>query len=556
MHPHWPVLVLLLAAQAVPLTAAQPVRARRAMVVTREDHATRAGVAVLRSGGNAIDAAVAVAFALAVTHPSAGNLGGGGFLLARFPDGRTTFLDFREKAPAKASHDMYLDAAGRPTRDSLAGWRASGVPGTVRGLELAHKRYGRTPWPALLKPAIALATTGFPVPYSLAAALRTNKNLALFPESRRVFQRDGRFREAGETLVHPELARTLERIARHGAADFYEGETARRLDQEMRANGGLITLDDLRNYRAVERQPLQGTYRDYTIVTAPPPSSGGVVLLETLGILEGSGYEKTGAGSAASIHHAAEAMRRAYADRSQFLGDPDFVQVPVARLLGKPHIAGWRASIDLEHATPSDRILPGGADLPPSEHTTHFSIADAEGTLVAVTYTLNDSYGSGVTVPGLGFLLNNEMDDFAAKPGTPNLFGLIQGEANSIQPGKRPLSCMTPTIVLREGKPVLVLGSPGGARIINSVLEVILNVVDFGMNIQDAVNYPRFHHQWKPDRIEVEWNLSPDTLRLLEARGHAIRKMKTFCEIGAIAIRDGWLEGAPDPRVEATAEGY
>ena len=526
------------------------------MVVTREGHATRAGIAVLRSGGNAIDAAVAVAFTLAVTHPSAGNLGGGGFLLARLPDGRSTFIDFREKAPAKAGHDMYLGAGGRAAAAGLVGWRAVGVPGTVRGLELAHRRYGRKPWAELLQPAIRLAKSGFPVPFSLARALRTNKNLPKFAESRRIFLHNGYYVEPGDTLVQPELAGTLERIARLGAADFYEGETARRLARAMSENGGLITIDDLRNYRAVERKPLEGSYRDYTILTSPPPSSGGVVLLETLGILENSDYQKSGAGSAAAIHYVAEAMRRAYADRSEFLGDPDFVQVPVAHLLGKAHIAGWRASMDPDHATPSDRILPGAATPVAAANTTHFSIADAEGTLVALTYTINENFGSGVTAPGLGFLLNDEMDDFAAKPGLPNNFGLVQGEANAIQPGKRPLSCMTPTIVLRGNRPVLVLGSPGGARIINSVLEVMLNVLDFGMNVQDAVNFPRFHHQWKPDQLEVEWNLSPDTIALLQARGHHVKQTKPFCEVAAIAFDNGWLEGAPDPRVEATAEGY
>lgn len=526
------------------------------MVVTREDHATRAGVAVLRSGGNAIDAAVAVAFTLAVTHPTAGNLGGGGFLLARFPDGRSTFIDFREKAPAKATHDMYLDAAGQVTADSRTGWRAAGVPGTVRGLELAHRRYGRKPWAELLQPAIRLAKSGFPIPYSLAVALRTNPKLAKFAGSRQIFLHDGHYLEPGDTLVQADLARTLERIARQGAGEFYEGETARRLARAMSENGGLITLADLHSYRALERQPLEGAYRGYKILTAPLPSSGGVVMLETLGMLEDSGYQKSGAGSAAAIHYAAEAMRRAYADRSEFLGDPDFVRAPVARLLSREHIEQWRSTIDPERATPSSRILPGAAVPAGGANTTHFSIADAEGTLVSLTYTINENFGSGVTVPGLGFLLNDEMDDFAARPGTPNGFGLVQGEANAIQPGKRPLSCMTPTIVLRDDRPVLVLGSPGGSRIINAVVEVMLNVLDFGMNVQDAVNFPRFHHQWKPDQLEVEAGISPDTIRLLEQRGHRVKVVPPFCEIAAIAFDDGWLEGAPDVRVEATARGY
>lgn len=556
MHLHWPALALAAAAQAVLLIAAQPVRARRAMVVTREDHASRAGAAVLRSGGNAIDAAVAVAFTLAVTHPAAGNLGGGGFLLARFPDGRSTFIDFREKAPAKATREMYLDRAGRLTADSRIGWRSAGVPGTVRGLALAHRRYGRKQWAGLLQPAIRLARSGFPIPYSLAMALRGNAKLAKFADSRRIFLHGGHYLEPGDTLVQTDLARTLERIARQGAAGFYEGETARRLAEAMSENGGLITLADLSGYRAVERKALEGTYRGYTILTAPPPSSGGVVMLETLGMLEDSGYQKSGAGSAGAIHHAVEAMRRAYADRSEYLGDPDFVEVPVARLLSREHIARWRSTIDPERATPSNRIFPGAAMPAGGANTTHFSIADAEGTLVSLTYTINESFGSGVTAPGLGFLLNDEMDDFAARPGTPNGYGLVQGEANAIQPGKRPLSCMTPTIVLRGDRPVLVLGSPGGARIINSVVEVMLNVLDFGMNVQDAVNFPRFHHQWKPDQLEVEPGISPDTIRLLGQRGHHVKVVPPFCEIAAIAFDDGWLEGAPDVRVEASAEGY
>ncbi len=550
------VRLILAAATAAGLWARQPVRARHAMVVTREPHATDVGVAVLRSGGNAVDAAVAVGFALAVTHPAAGNLGGGGFMLIRLADGRATFLDFRERAPARAGRDMYLGPDGRPTRDSIEGWRAAAVPGTVRGLEYAARRYGRKPWAELVAPAIRLAREGFPVSWGLAQSLRASKLLARFPESRRIFQRDGRYYEPDERLVQPELADTLERIARGGAAEFYEGETARRLAAAMRAQGGLITLEDLKAYAVAERQPLRGRYRGYEILTAPPPSSGGVGLLQMLGVLEGTGFEKHGAGSAAAIHWMAEAMRRYFADRSEYLGDPDFVRVPVSGLLDARYLAKLRASIDPERATPSAAVRPGNPAAYESTETTHYSIVDPEGNVVAVTYTLNGGYGCGVTVPGLGFLLNNEMDDFAAKPGTPNFYGLVQGEANAIAPGKRPLSSMTPTLLLREGKPYLVAGSPGGPRIITTVLQVIVNLVDFGLNVQEAVDQPRFHHQWLPDRLYMEPGFSPDTTALLRSRGFLVETVRSMGEAAAVRIEGGRLEGAADSRVEGKAAGF
>jgi len=544
-------------AAIVPVWAAQPVHARHAMVVTVEQHATDAGVAVLESGGNAVDAAVAVGFALAVTHPSAGNIGGGGFMLVRLADGRTTFLDFRERAPEKASRNMYLDASGKPTQDSVVGYRAAGVPGSVRGFEYASKKYGRKPWADVVAPAIELAEKGFPVSYGLARSLDGSaERLGRFPESKRVFLRDGRPYEFGETFLQPELARTLERIRREGARDFYEGETAHLLAADMEKHGGLITLADLKNYSVAERQPLTGAYRGYNIITSPPPSSGGAGILQMLGVLEGSGYEKSGAGSAAELHYLAETMRRYFADRAVAMGDPDFVKVPLANLLAPAYIAQLRQSIDPEHATPSSQIhsaLPAPAE---STETTHYSIVDADGNAVAVTYTLNFGYGDGVTVPGLGFLLNDEMDDFAAKPGTPNGFGLVQGEANAIQPNKRPLSSMTPTIVTRDGKLSLVVGTPGGPTIINTVLEVMVNVMDFGMNIQDAVDWPRIHHQWLPDQLVMERGFSPDTIALLKARGHQVRIVNQIGEVAAIEVRDGNLEGAADPRTEGTAKGF
>ncbi len=533
------------------------------MVVAQEPLAADVGVAMLKSGGNAVDAAVAVGFALAVTHPLAGNLGGGGFMLIRFADGRSTFIDFREKAPAAASRNMYLDPQGNVTSDSLVGWRASGVPGTVRGLELAHQRYGHKPWRDLLQPAIELANKGFPVSYALMQSLHDPQyHIAQFAESKRIFLKGGSYYEMEEIFRQPELARTLERIAAQGSEDFYEGQTARLLAEAMAKNGGLITLEDLRKYEAIERKPLEGGYQGYHIVTAPPPSAGGVGILEMLGMLQGSDYEKAGAGSAAEYHYLAEVMRRAYVDRSEYLGDPDFVKDPIAQLLGPEHLAAWRRSIDPSHATASKSLKPGLAAIHEGSNTTHYSIVDEQGNAVAVTYTLNEGFGSGVTIPGAGFLMNDEMDDFAAKPGEANLFDLLQGEANAIAPGKRPLSSMTPTIVVKDGKPFLVLGAPGGPRITNGVLQVLLNVIDFGMNVQDAIDFPRVHHQWEPDRLDVEPGVSPDTAVLLRRMGYDLRfadqngRPLQVGRVEAIEIKDGWLLGGHDGRGPGKAAGY
>ena len=540
--------------------AHDPVYARKGMVVAQEPLAADVGVAVLKSGGNAVDAAVAVGFALAVTYPFAGNIGGGGFVLIRMADGHTTFIDFREKAPRKATHDMYLDASGNPTKGSLLGWRAVGVPGTVRGLELALKKYGTKPWTEVLQPAIQLASSGFPVSYSLMRSLKANADpLSQFPEAKRIFLKGGAFYNWNENFQQPELARTLERIAHNGAKEFYEGETAHILAREMEKNGGLISLDDLREYQAVERKPLEGDYKGYHILSSPPPSSGGVGILQMLAMLDGTGYEKSHAGSATAYHYLAEAMRRYYADRNEYLGDPDFVKNPIAAMLDPTYITARRESIDPVLATPSDLIRPG---LPPGaaegSDTTHYSIADEQGNVVAVTYTLNAGYGSKVTVPEAGFLLNDEMDDFAAKPGAPNLFGLVQGESNSIAPGRRPLSSMVPTIVLKDGKPFLVLGAPGGSQIITAVLQVMLYVIDFGMNIQDAIDFPRVHHQWKPDRLDIERGISPDTIALLKKAGYPIEESKpaVIARVEAILISDGWLQGGHDERGSGKAAGY
>jgi gamma-glutamyltranspeptidase/glutathione hydrolase len=544
----------------VPVDATrQPVRAKHGMVVAMESIATDVGVSVLQKGGNAVDAAVAVGFALAVTHPFAGNIGGGGYMLIRMADGRSTFIDFRERAPEKASRNMYLDAQGNLTRDSIEGWRSSGVPGSVRGFELASKTYGTRTWSDNLAPAIELATNGYPVSYALAESLRGSRSLGRDAESKRIFQRDGKFFEVGDTIVQPELGRTLQRISSNGPDEFYEGETARRFADEMAKHGGLITLSDLKNYEAIARTPLQGTYKGYTIITAPPSSSGGIALLEMLGILEGTGYEKGGAGSASVIHYEAEAMRRAYADRNEYLGDPDFVKNPIAGLLDKAYLAKLRATIDPERATPSSQVKPGQPAGTEKMETTHYSVVDSQGNAVAVTYTLNGGYGNGITVPGLGFLLNNEMDDFASKPGSPNMFGLVQGETNAIAPGKRPLSSMTPTILLKDGKLFMTIGAPGGSRISTAVLQVILNVIDFGMNIQDAIDAPRVHHQWQPDRLSIERGISPDTVALLKSRGYDVDYSPgvVLAQTAGIVSDDGWLQGGSDGRSAAgKAAGY
>ena len=538
----------------------EPVRARHGMVVTVEPHATKVGLSVLKQGGNAIDAAVAVGFALAVTHPSAGNLGGGGFMLIRLADGRSTFIDFRESAPALATRDMYLDPQGHRTKDSDLGYRASGVPGTPRGLELAWQKYGTKPWAELVRPAWQLAAKGFPVSHELAAKFKNKENrerLGRFPDSARIFLRQGRYFEPGQLLRQPELARTLRRLMKEGVRDFYEGQTARLMADDMQAHGGLITLKDLKEYRAIERAPVTGSYRGYTVLSAPPSSSGGIGILQILQMLEPTDFEKTGAGSARTIHYMAEAMRRYFADRSRYLGDPDFFPVPAFFLLDPKHIASRRQSIDPDHATPSTAVLPGS--LPPHEsrQTTHYSIVDAQGNAVSVTYTLNGNFGSGVTARGTGLLLNNEMDDFSSKPGTPNESQMAyEGEANSIQPHKRPLSSMSPTIVLHDGNLFAVLGSPGGPTIINTVLEVLVNVVDFKMNIAAAVDRPRFHHQWMPDPLQMEPGFSKDTLEQLKALGHDVEIVPAQGEVAAIVVRNGWLEGAADPRTEGTARGY
>jgi len=547
---------VLVAASLVGATR-EPVRTKQAMVVATEQNAVRVGVEVLRSGGNAIDSAIAVGFALAATYPRAGNLGGGGFMLIRFADGKTTFIDFRETAPAAATRDMYLDAEGKPTDDSVIGRRAAGVPGTVRGFEVAWRKYGSKKWRELVDPAQDLAEKGFSLTRDTVEAMEASERLPQFPESKRIFLDGGAGFEPGDRLRQRDLGRTLRRIARRGADEFYVGETAKRIASDMESHGGLITLNDLEAYKPVEREPLRGTYRDLEIWSAPPPSSGGAGVIQILNMLEGSSYAKAGAGSAATIHYVAETMRRFFADRAEYFGDADFVDIPLGQLLDKGYAVRRRKSIDPLRASSSRSVGAGTPLSIEATETTHYSVVDAQGNAVSVTYTLNGNFGSGVTVPGTGVLLNNEMDDFTAKPGEPNMFGLLQSEKNAIEPGKRPLSAMSPTIITKQDKLFLVLGAPGGPTIISTVLQTILNVVDHGMNLRQAVDYPRFHHQWMPDELRVEEHgLSPDTHSLLQERGHKLRSVETMGRVMAIQVGDGFLLGAADARSEGLAAGY
>jgi gamma-glutamyltranspeptidase/glutathione hydrolase len=542
--------------------ARQPVRAKHAMVASASALASRVGVKILQEGGNAVDAAVAVGLALAVTFPVAGNLGGGGFMLIRMADGRTTAIDYRETAPARASRDMYLDADGNPIPEkSTLGYAAVGVPGTIAGFDLALRKYGRLKWAQVVAPARRLAQEGFPVSYAFSKSLILAERLAEFPDSRRIFHRNGNYYTEGEIFRQPELAATLARLEKYGPREFYEGETARRIAAAMAAHGGLITLEDLKRYRPVEREPLRGTYRGYEIITFPPPSSGGIVLLNVLNQLEGDNLAALGPGSSEVSHLLIEALRRAFADRATLMGDPDFVSVPVAELISKEYARSHRATIDLQRATPSASIRAGlSAPVSEASETTHFTVVDAEGNIVTNTYTLNGPYGSGVTVPGTGILLNNEMDDFTVKPGTPNAFQLVQGEANCIAPGKRPLSSMTPTIVMKDGRPWFAIGSPGGPTIISTVVQVILNIIDHQMNLQQAIDAPRLHHQWLPDVVMWEpYGMTADTRRALEAKGHRLDIVPRYNgDVEGIMIDEtGMRLGASDPRnPDALAVGY
>jgi gamma-glutamyltranspeptidase / glutathione hydrolase len=575
-------MVLFLAAAAAPLVASSthPVHAQHAIVVSTHELASQAGVDIMQAGGNAIDAAVATGFTLAVVHPPAGNIGGGGFMLIRMADGRTHFIDYREKAPASATRDMYLDPQGNVIKDaSEIGYKSIGVPGSVAGMVYAEQKYGKLSLKQVMAPAIRLARDGYALTWGEARDFQTDKHLGQFPESRRVFQRNGDFYKPGEIFRQPDLARTLQRIA-DKPEDFYHGSLARELAAAMQKGGGLITSDDLASYEVKEREPVRGTYRGFEVISAPPPSSGGTVLIESLNILEGYDLAKMGDRSAQSMHYTTEAFRRAFFDRAEFMGDPDFAKIPVAQLIDKKYASAWQETIDPVRATPSKDLkrpavfsqLEQYADAHPpilpheSNHTTHYSVMDADGNAVAVTTTINDWFGSRVTADGLGFLMNDEMDDFSSKPGVPNSDGLLQSDLNAIGPGKRPLSSMTPTIVVREGKTVLVLGSPGSSKIITTVANVLMGVVDFGMNIQESVNAPRFHNQWMPDVLNVEQWFSPDTLSLLRKMGYNIEVglhsggdvdlYWSDAECIAVDAKTGDRLGASDGRGSGKAVGY
>ena len=568
--------------QAIPTP--EPVRASHAMVVTIHHEATDAGVAILKQGGNAVDAAVAVGFALAVVYPQAGNIGGGGFMLIRpghahgskkLADGKPHFIDYREKAPAAASRDMYVGADGNVVKGmSTAGYKASGVPGTVAGMVYAEQHFGRLGLRAVLQPAIRLAREGYVLTAEVDAW--NSKTLAQNPEGHRLYQRDGNLYKAGETFMQPELAATLERIA-NDPTEFYHGRMAQQIADEMQSGGGLITKADLEGYEVRDRKPLLGKYHGYRILTAPPPSSGGIVLQETLNILSGYKLDKLGGDrSVEQVHRITEAFRRAFMDRSDFLGDPDFTAMPLKQMADRRYADAWRKTIDPVNATPSNTLVrpagfmpdaPKQTDRHEGTQTTHFSVVDADGNAVSNTYTLNFYFGSGVVVRGLGFAMNDEMDDFTSKVGVPNGFGLIQGPNNAIAPGKRPLSAMTPTIVTRRGKLRLVLGSPGGPTIITTVANDLISVLDNGLNVQQAADAPRFHHQYLPDELQVEKRFPVDVSDVLKTRGYTIKRSGEFdehnpgvwgdSELIAVDPKTGDLLGGHDTRkTYGSAAGY
>lgn len=523
------------------------------MVVGPEELASEIGLSMLKRGGNAIDAAVATGFALAVTLPRAGNIGGGGFMLIHLAEeNRQIFIDYRESAPAAASRDMFLNEDGSVNkRMAYFSHAASGVPGTVAGLIHALENYGSLPLAEVIQPAIDLAEQGYPMDITLFQTINARaERLSENPETRRVFLNGGDSATAvGSLWKQPDLAETLKRIRDQGRDGFYKGKTAELIAAAMADNGGLITLDDMAGYQPVEREPVRGTFRGYEVISAPPPSSGGVHVIQMLNLLEPYPLKDWGHNSAAYLHRVIESMKLAYADRSEHMGDPDQHAVPVAALASKAYADERRALIKPDRATPSAEILPGKPSIPESPDTTHFSVADAAGNVVSNTYTLNFSFGSHIVIPGTGVLMNNEMDDFAARPGFPNAYGLVQGEANAVAPGRRPLSSMTPTLVMRDGKPWLVTGSPGGSLIITAVMQTILNAMAFDMNIAEAAAAPRVHHQWYPDRVLVEPGVSQDTIELLKASGHNVEPTKrTMGRANSIQLEGNWRYGYSDLR--------
>ncbi|MCE9678580.1 gamma-glutamyltransferase [Shewanella sp. AS1] len=539
----------------------QPVWAKQGMVVSQESLATRVGVDILKRGGNAVDAAVAVGFALAVTLPRAGNIGGGGFMLVHLAkENKTIAIDYREMAPAKADKDIFLDENGNAVaRLSREHGLAVGVPGTVMGMEYALKQYGTMSMSEVIAPAIKLAKEGFSVSADLATSLAgVKRRISQWPSSKGIFYKaDGSNFEIGEQLKQPDLAHSLSLISKQGSKGFYQGETAEKIVASVVQAGGIMTLDDLKQYRVAERQPVSGEYRGYRVVSMPPPSSGGIHIIEILNMLEPYPIGDLGHNSAETIHLMSEAMKRAYSDRSEYLGDPDFVTVPVAQLISKEYAKSRAADIKQDKTTPSSEIAPGKIVGYESPQTTHYSVVDKWGNAVANTYTLNFSYGSGLVAEGTGILLNNEMDDFSAKPGVPNGFGLIGGDANAVKGKKRPLSSMSPTIVMKENKPFIVTGSPGGSRIITTTLQIIMNVIDHKTNIAEATYAPRIHHQWLPDEIRVEKSLNRDTIKLLEAKGHKVKVGNAIGSTQSIMITDDGLFGSSDPRrAGSEALGY
>ena len=571
----WALTSALLSSNCFAGGGAHPERASHAMVVSQQELASQAGIAILKAGGNAVDAAVATGFALAVVLPNAGNIGGGGFMLLRLKNGEAHFVDFRETAPALATAKMYQDSQGNVVPNlSVLGFKAIGVPGSVKGLVYAQEHFGKLTLARVMAPAVLLARNGYALSWDAVRLMNEDKDLTRFADSRRIFQNDGHGWKPGDLFKQPKLALTLERIAR-APDEFYTGQMAREIAEFIRRGGGLITTQDLAHYEVKERQPLRGRYRGAEIISAPPPSSGGTALIETLNILERFNLGQAGPGSAKSIHLIAESYRRAFYDRAQFMGDPDSTPIPVSELIDKEYAKDWSSSIDDQHPTASLRLqrpsrFPEldryarqhpifGASAEP-HHTTHYSVVDADGNAVAVTTTLNDDYGSRVTIGSLGFILNNEMDDFAAKPGVPNIYGLIQGEANAVGPNKRPLSAMAPTIVLKDGQLWLVLGAEGGPTIITSVANILIGMRDYGLDIQEAVNAPRIHQQWLPDRIELEkGRFSPDTVHLLQQAGNEVTPpdIDGDAECIAIDLATGTRMGASDARNESgRAVGY
>ncbi len=556
------IIISLLITPAVEAASKRPVKAKNGMVVSADPLATQAGLEILKKGGNAVDAAVAVGFALAVTYPAAGNIGGGGFMNIRFADGRTAAIDYREKAPGRSHRDMFLDSAGNfLSEKSTFGHLASGVPGAVAGMLLGLEKFGTMKRSLVLAPAYDLAAKGFPLLPELAEDLNWGRRrFEQFPGSKKYFvSRDSAFDE-GEIWKQSDLAKTLKRIIDKGRDGFYKGETADLIVAEMKRGGGLISHDDLAAYDAVIREPLKGTYRGYEIIAQPPVSSGGTALLQLLNILEGYDLRAAGHNSAKNVHRYIEAMRRVYADRAEHLGDPAFYSVPVQWLTSKDYAAERRATIDTNRASVSKEISHGKNPRAESEQTTHYSVVDKWGNCVSVTTTINGGFGSYVAVEGAGFLLNNEMDDFSAKPGVPNMFGALGNIANEIQPGKRMLSSMTPTIVLKDGKPFMVIGTPGGTTIITTVMQVICNVIDFEMNIQQAIDAPRIHHQWAPDVTYYERRgLSFDTVEKLRSMGHNLTERRGTSGLAEGIVIDharGLFYGATDPRGYGLAAGY